>query len=311
MKRIDLIDNLKGYAILLVILGHSIQTYYVDSFDDNVIFRFIYSFHMPFFMFLAGYVANKNPDVNKIKQLFTRLVIPFFIWGIFSYILKLGYWSDHRNFFELFWHPDVGLWFLYILFLINLFYFIVYKLYNYKRILGGLLVIPVYLMFCSLVLFSVECKYFILGMTCYFIFEKYKIYRKIQLQYVGLFLMSLAFVIMMPYWYRNHSVSINFVEQYHLNGTYKFIVAVCGMAVSLLLVRILTVNNFVKSVLGFFGKKSLEFYVVHQYLFEVFKYITVNLVVFRMVIVILMSWVIILLINTNVYTRRFCFGVSK
>lgn len=55
-KRSTSVDLLKGYAIILVVLGHALQ-YNINNFDNNIVFRIIYSFHMPLFMFASGYVA--------------------------------------------------------------------------------------------------------------------------------------------------------------------------------------------------------------------------------------------------------------
>lgn len=50
-KRLYYIDNLRGLLIILVVLGHCIQNLDLD-FDHNIVFRYIYSFHMPLFMFI-------------------------------------------------------------------------------------------------------------------------------------------------------------------------------------------------------------------------------------------------------------------
>lgn len=54
------IDIVKGFAIILVVLGHSIQ--FGSGYDfranaecfDNWLYRIIYSFHMPLFMIGGG-----------------------------------------------------------------------------------------------------------------------------------------------------------------------------------------------------------------------------------------------------------------
>lgn len=59
-------DIIKGFTILLVIIGHSIQyhngeTYYEQGlYWANPIFKFIYSFHMPLFMLISGYFVVKE-----------------------------------------------------------------------------------------------------------------------------------------------------------------------------------------------------------------------------------------------------------
>lgn len=63
-SRNQLIDVAKGIAILLVLLGHSIQyasgaSYYSSgAFYSNWFFKFIYSFHMPLFMVISGYLFS-------------------------------------------------------------------------------------------------------------------------------------------------------------------------------------------------------------------------------------------------------------
>lgn len=57
-----LIDFMRGIAICLVVLGHNIQygsgrNFLVSSdFYNNSVFKLIYSFHMPLFALIAGYV---------------------------------------------------------------------------------------------------------------------------------------------------------------------------------------------------------------------------------------------------------------
>lgn len=86
-KRLEYIDNLKGLAILMVVIGHVIQFLYSpDNFDSNIVFRVIYSFHMPLFFILSGFVTTfaMEPETNigiKIRKRFVQLIIPFIFWG--------------------------------------------------------------------------------------------------------------------------------------------------------------------------------------------------------------------------------------
>lgn len=84
-KRIDWIDRAKGIGIILVILGHSIF--------PKMLKVVLYSFHMPLFFFLSGYVYNMKKYktfnefiLNKIKT----ILIPAFsfevittLWSVF------------------------------------------------------------------------------------------------------------------------------------------------------------------------------------------------------------------------------------
>lgn len=83
------LDALKGFAILLVVLGHSIQ-WHVKDFDNNILFRIIYSFHMPLFMFISGYLAFgriKAFDIRYIYKKFKGLIIPCVAWYLLNYLM--------------------------------------------------------------------------------------------------------------------------------------------------------------------------------------------------------------------------------
>ena len=58
------IDAVKGILIVLVIVGHLL----LGSLDENIIRFIIYSFHMPAFIFISGYLLN----VKKLCLLSTR-----------------------------------------------------------------------------------------------------------------------------------------------------------------------------------------------------------------------------------------------
>ena len=59
------IDVMKGIAIMLVVLGHVLAWFYddflvrIDSmpYNEIVLWKYIYSFHMPLFMFVSGFVV--------------------------------------------------------------------------------------------------------------------------------------------------------------------------------------------------------------------------------------------------------------
>ena len=53
-QRIAYIDFLKAFAIATVLLGHSVEQLSGDGFWDHPIWSFLYSFHMPLFMFVSG-----------------------------------------------------------------------------------------------------------------------------------------------------------------------------------------------------------------------------------------------------------------
>lgn len=106
-KRKQWIDIAKGIGIILVVLGHVTK--------NRILIRIIYSFHMPLFFFLSGYLINKNCgarifDIHYIKNKFIQLILPFCEYRI---ILVVYWLLIERQFREL----DVGpIWFLPVMF---------------------------------------------------------------------------------------------------------------------------------------------------------------------------------------------------
>lgn len=115
-QRLLYIDNLKGILIILVVLGHCIQATDAD-FDHNIIFRYIYSFHMPMFMFVSGFVSYKpQMEWRTVRKRFQQLIVPFVAWTVLGACIH----ANWAMLYQVLLHPDNGLWFLWALFFIIL-----------------------------------------------------------------------------------------------------------------------------------------------------------------------------------------------
>lgn len=70
MQRVEHIDYLKGFAILMVLLGHI----FIAKAPAGTHYPFcemIYSFHMSLFFFVSGFLAYKTNKIkSKKKELF-------------------------------------------------------------------------------------------------------------------------------------------------------------------------------------------------------------------------------------------------
>ncbi len=66
-ERIYKFDNIKLLSILLVVVGHVIEPYTGKSDMFKSLFIFIYSFHMPLFVFISGLFQKRFSDTNKLK----------------------------------------------------------------------------------------------------------------------------------------------------------------------------------------------------------------------------------------------------
>ena len=91
-KRLTYLDMVKGFGILLVILGHTYP-------DSNSIKIWIYSFHMPLFFIISGILLNHtNTEDKDIKSIiiskFKSLIIPY----IFFELLAIFIWMILNEF---------------------------------------------------------------------------------------------------------------------------------------------------------------------------------------------------------------------
>jgi len=86
MNRIAWIDSVKGIGILLVVLGHSGVPEWAKS--------LVFTFHMPLFFFLSGYLFNYTKyqsDINRfIRTKFFRLASPYLISFIVLSLIWVG-----------------------------------------------------------------------------------------------------------------------------------------------------------------------------------------------------------------------------
>lgn len=139
-ERIPYITLLQAFAIILVVLGHATRIYFypggwyyhapnIHSEIFNVITRIIYTFHMPLFIFISGYLCeksllNESKMFDYIKRRFKRLIIPFWIWGLF-YSVPIWMFLQFPNCnYKTFINGQImgHLWFLPLLFEITLIY---------------------------------------------------------------------------------------------------------------------------------------------------------------------------------------------
>ena len=79
-------DNLKFILIFLVVLGHFVEVSMDVSINAKLIWNFIYSFHMPLFVFISGYFAKnaiKSKNINRSIMFF----VLYFIMKTVLYII--------------------------------------------------------------------------------------------------------------------------------------------------------------------------------------------------------------------------------
>lgn len=112
--RIHKYDNIKGIAIILIVLGHLIL---ITNEPTRIFVKFIYIFHLPLFFFVSGYFS-KNRPTDPIKAC-KRILIPYIVFCIL-----LRYFSIYVHGFEystpVIIYSSYGMWFLFSLFMMKM-----------------------------------------------------------------------------------------------------------------------------------------------------------------------------------------------
>ena len=152
-ERIVWLDYGKAIAIYLVVLAHTALYKPAEG--------FIYTFHMPFFFFMSGYLFSysKYPSYMEfVKRRFRQLLVPYVVINMITYLLWLlvlrtvgsdagedvGALSPLMaavtvNATEMV--HDVPLWFLAALFMVENLYYLLYKNARYRVVVTLLLLL--------------------------------------------------------------------------------------------------------------------------------------------------------------------------
>ncbi|MGP4106216.1 acyltransferase family protein [Virgibacillus sp. L01] len=114
MERNAFFDNAKVFLIFLVVFGHMIQPFTDGSRGMNSLYLWIYTFHMPAFIFLAGFFAKGSGNKKYITNLAKKLLVPYIIFQVLYtvYYFFIGKEGWQAGVF----YPHWSLWFLFSLF---------------------------------------------------------------------------------------------------------------------------------------------------------------------------------------------------
>ena len=142
-------------AILLVLVVHAIQYCYgaeyflQGAYFSNPIFKFIYSFHMPLFMAVSGYLLhhtlNHRAEQEVALRRLRQLGLPILSFGVLAFAIK---WAVHPIYNvgeclkELFHTCTGNLWFLWALLYNQLLLLLVHRMGDkmWMYVLTGMLV---------------------------------------------------------------------------------------------------------------------------------------------------------------------------
>lgn len=103
-ERLVWIDALKGWLMILVVIGHAIQTELGVHCEDSHLWNLIYSFHMLAFMAVSGWLFYQKPIPKNVvdqphrksyigtcSRRCSQLIIPYLVWSLLVFLLRGQY----------------------------------------------------------------------------------------------------------------------------------------------------------------------------------------------------------------------------
>lgn len=329
-SRLPFVDQLKGFAIFLVVLGHVYNLSLKPEF--SLVPTFISVIHMPVFMFIAGYMFYRKDDAfswtgyfQEMKRKFRRVFVPFI-----SFVLLVCFYRDWNIVDVMMNNMKYGYWFIYTLFML----YLVYYPFLYVR-MGKMTEIVTYIVGSSLGLLVV--KYLQMGgVVSLFSLTQFAQY---------------SFPFLLGMWLRKHREVMGYLET--SNRVYTFLLVVFSICyygyihieygtltaslqsfafhfvmtgVSGLLFWIgfknLALSHQLGSCLGWLGKNSLSIYLIHYFFLpSLEKYNTYTdaadsillflIAVVMAVFVLSLTSLISIVVAQSAFLSRYLLGVYK
>ena len=123
------VDITRGIAILMVVMGHTLQ-YFLNG-TQSLLSNVIFSLQMPLFMLISGYVCKYSKSIDSLNAFLKRvlkksyaLLLPWGVWTIIRFFISFTSFTGIGGFFEyikyIITHMDSGYWFIFTLFTIDL-----------------------------------------------------------------------------------------------------------------------------------------------------------------------------------------------
>lgn len=295
----NFIDALKGFLIVLVVLGHELQMNYTN-FDQLFLFKFIYAFHMPLFMIVSGYLAkmsllNSGCSVQKcVKKKFIYLVVPFVAWYIIGVLIDGEFLNLFNKINDLIIHIDNGLWYLYILFLCYVLLYIVNRLkYKYLLLIVFVIVLPM-TPILGMNLLKWYLIFFVIGMFLFDFKKEIEVILKSHYKNI-LYVVPVVFMISLIFWERGFTDNSLFLSSNYLNA-YKIFVALVGSISVYLMTQSLFKIYYLCKIFSLFGKYSMKIYIFNFIIIGcIYNFYSVNNQIYLIVNAFFITYFIILL----------------
>ena len=286
-------DIVKGIAILLVVYGHIIQHAMApwghQEFYLNPVFKIIYTFHMPLFVFISGYLTaysiNRFSGLDYFKKKVKSLLVPFISLGILSfmvsYILNVIFANGANAkdmagglVDQLVITPAI--WFLWTLFVLNCSLIISVKL---EKRFGVIIFAVIYFVIMSIPYNNYCDLYYIKWFNLFYLAGYFSNRYSVKIsnlvsQSLFLVLSFLMFSWFLGYWTRDDYIYINqmnLVSSHYshefLRIAYRYMMGFWGIAMALGIGGYL-LKTKLGPILEEIGVYSLDIYIIQMFFLE-------------------------------------------
>lgn len=321
------IDILKGIAITLVVLGHSVILYPInlhEIFWCKTIYDFVRTMHMPLFFMVSGFCFSyKNKYGPYIWKKCKRIVIPYLVFNLIDMLPRAMFASlvnKPRSLGESIYSiccEGGAYWFLYSLFLIFLFFPLITKV---VKTTGGKIALCAVCLGLKFVpglpeIFLIKrtiyhLLYFVVGYCLKDVFsfraarEKVEQYKALSIVLAVAIPISIAGLCMLyAKWDDNQLLGIPLA----------FMGVFAAMLISILLKK-----GIVKDHLVGFGKYSLQIYLLNGFMLTLTRTLMVSVLHIKIpAVIIFVNWFVNLVVSYYlikwIFSRfritRFMFGM--
>ena len=328
-KRLIWADSLKGFLIMLVVLGHAIQGTFGPDCENNHLWNIIYSFHMPAFMVVSGFLAFRPHGMDGtsywgvILRRCRQLIVPFVLWTIIMLLLKFDFSFATIGNYLLF--PDKGLWFLWVLFFITWLFVSGGQLAQMLKAPKECVELCICLLLVAVMLIFEPRIFGFQFIAYYFLFYTFGYYlHKYQDKLMSnrwTLIISLALCWFFLAWYWNMHKLPEFLRSVPVSSTilqylYRFVTAVIAIYVLFAVAQEFLENtNKWNKPLEHLGKVSLGIYAVHMMLIgntvRAFKQYAMGgefVIICSFAVGLIVSWGVVWVLNKNKFTAMLFLG---
>ena len=304
-RRFD-IDNFKGILIFLVVFGHFLMP---NSLRNNglcyEIFSFIYFFHMPAFLFLAGLTTKKE----NLKKNISKYIFLYFLFNFSMSIIDYFLNGIEISFIK----PYYSMWFLLSIIAYRTLVFYC----NNKLLLIFSLIISFFSGFSNLDnTFALSriiafLPFFLVGYFFkeFFMNEKDNKYKRIFLMYFLSFIFTLIFIIFFSY-ITNFSLSFYTMEEFQTY--FQFVCRIVLIIVNIIFIigLFMIIPNKRIFFLSKIGKYSLNIYLIHRFITLIFEKVFIE-DTFRVIFAFVGSIIICFIFGSNFFNKKFNNFIEK